>query len=137
LNIEGLAWDPAAAQLLLGLRSPLQAGKAILVRLGLQDVHGPLSRDNLRVQPELLLLPLEGGGIRGVEYDPESEGLLVISGATERGDGPTVAWSHHLGKTAKLGRLNTKAKPEGIVRFSDDKVLVVYDESAYEILPLP
>jgi len=82
LNIEGLAWDHTQGQLLLGLRSPVVDGNALLVPLRLRDPRGPFSYDNLEVK-EAIRLPLGGFGIRSVEYDPQQKVFYIIAGATE------------------------------------------------------
>ncbi len=50
INIEGLAWDPRHDRLLLGLRSPIIDGNALLVPLKLRDPRGAFSIDNLAVE---------------------------------------------------------------------------------------
>ena len=81
LNIEAIAWDPGAARLLLGLRAPVVDGKALVIPLKLQDPAGPFSDANLRVDGAAIRLPLDGAGIRSLEYDPRARAFRVISGA--------------------------------------------------------
>ena len=47
LNIEGLAWDARRGRLLLGLRSPIVDGHALVVPLTLRDKGGAFSIDNM------------------------------------------------------------------------------------------
>ena len=63
INVEGIAWDAKGARLLLGLRSPVVDGHALMVPLKLQDPHGPFSQDNLKVEDgKAIRLPLAGSG---------------------------------------------------------------------------
>lgn len=43
INVEGLAWDPNRKRLLLGLRSPVVEGQALVVPLKLRDPQGVFS----------------------------------------------------------------------------------------------
>lgn len=70
LNIEGLAWDARRNRLLLGLRSPVVDGQALLVPLRLRNPRGAFSTENMEVEgSKAIRLPLRGVGIRGIEYD--------------------------------------------------------------------
>src|SRR5688572_5319614 len=61
LNIEGIAWDAARGRLLLGLRSPIVDGYALVVPLRLRDQRGAFSLDNLEVEnSKAIRLPLGG-----------------------------------------------------------------------------
>src|ERR1044072_785809 len=87
LNIEGIAWDPRRSRLLLGLRSPVVDGHALLVPLRLRDPRGSFSIENMEVDNlRAIRLPLGGGGIRGIEYDGREKVFRIISGATEDQD---------------------------------------------------
>jgi uncharacterized protein YjiK len=137
LNIEGIAWDPSQQSLLAGLRSPLLNREAILIRLQFRDPEGPFSLENFTVAP-LILVPLGGAGIRDLGYDPQTEKLLIISGATQtHGNKPPFLWSWKNGVLERLAQLNASAKPEGIVRLNRESLLIVCDESAYFILNDP
>ena len=50
INVEGIAWDPQNKRLLLGLRSPVVEGNALVVPLKLRDPKAALSFDNLEVE---------------------------------------------------------------------------------------
>jgi pSer/pThr/pTyr-binding forkhead associated (FHA) protein/uncharacterized protein YjiK len=119
LNIEGLAWDPINERLLLGLRSPQIGGNAVLVPLKLRDPRGSFTRENLKVdQPEVIVLPLEGHGVRDITYDTHLRNFLIISGAPEtapRTEFGLWEWNGQPGGTIhKLMTLEDKMKPEGI-----------------------
>jgi uncharacterized protein DUF3616 len=138
LNIEGLAWDHTQGQLLLGLRSPVVDGNALLVPLRLRDPRGPFSHDNLDVK-EAIRLPLGGFGIRSVEYDPQQKVFYIIAGATEtQGKGDSQLWEWggpaDTSRLSKITTFDSKLKPEGIAPASigdSNFKLVVFDSSRY------
>ena len=68
LNIEGLCFDPAEEQLLIGFRSPLANGKAIIAAI--ENVDETFKKDGIpKISDELIRLDLNGEGIRGMTYD--------------------------------------------------------------------
>ena len=76
-NIEGLSFDATKENLLLGLRSPLAGSKAIVVVL--TDPGAMFDSDaRPQVSDRLIELDLDGGGIRGMSYDPHLGGFLII-----------------------------------------------------------
>jgi hypothetical protein len=119
LNIEGIAWDPNNERLLLGLRSPQIGGQAVLVPVKLRDPRGPFTRENLKVdQPEVIVFPLEGHGVRDITYDTHLRSFLIISGAPEtapRTEFGLWEWNGQPdSKPGKLMTLDEKMKPEGV-----------------------
>ncbi len=142
LNIEGLAWDPKRNRLLLGLRSPQLKGNALIVPLALS---GPFSIGNINiVDGHAIQLPLEGLGIRDIQYDSHLDSFLVISGAPEHHEkklgfklwqwnGDPAASDPEAGPHA-LTDLEAGMKPEGVTHFEfggKDFIFVVGDGSAY------
>jgi uncharacterized protein DUF3616 len=140
INIEGLAWDPIHGHLLLGLRSPVVDGNALLVPLKLRDPRGPFSYDNLETKGlEAIRLPLGGLGIRSIEYDEQRRLFDIIAGATESQD-KTDFQLWEWGGQADSSRLrevatfDRKLQPEGIAPASIDGSnfkFVVFDTSKY------
>jgi pSer/pThr/pTyr-binding forkhead associated (FHA) protein len=119
LNIEGIAWDPNNERLLLGLRSPQIGNQAIIVPLKLRDPRGPFNVENIRVDdPAVIVLSLDGQGVRDITYDPQLKNFLIISGAPEtspKTDFVLWEWSGQPdSKPTKLLTLDDKMKPEGI-----------------------
>ncbi|HKQ75763.1 MAG TPA: DUF3616 domain-containing protein, partial [Blastocatellia bacterium] len=119
LNIEGIAWDPNNERLLVGLRSPQIGTQAVLVPLKLRDPRGSFTRENLKIdQPEVILLSLDGQGVRDITYDSHLRSFLIISGAPEtapRTDFGLWEWDGQLNsKPTKLMILEEKMKPEGV-----------------------
>jgi hypothetical protein len=140
INVEGIAWDPVNKRLLLGLRSPVVDGQALVVPLKLRDSKAALSFDNLEVEGgKALRLPLGGAGIRSIEYDEPRKAFFLITGAgpnSEKMDFKTWEWSGN-GATPALREMETfdrRLKPEGITRVSTgdrDFVFIVFDTSGY------
>src|SRR6185295_2280289 len=84
LNIEGIAWDPSGHRLLLGLRSPLSTNLALIIPIVVRDPDAPFTVENLSIgESPAIKLPLDGMGIRSIEYDWKSKAYLIIAGPTE------------------------------------------------------
>ena len=83
LNIEGLEMSPDQRQLLIGFRSPLRDGRALIA-----SVDNPAaifeSDEAPRIAPLLEELDLGGHGIRSLSYVPALGGYLVIGGPASR-----------------------------------------------------
>ncbi len=144
LNIEGLAWDPINNRLLIGLRSPLINGQAVIVPLKFKDTLGPFATSNLQLaNPRLIQLGLEGQGIRDLAYDKHLKAFLIISGATElteRTDFGLWEWNGDADQARIESHprhertLDERAKPEGVTNVTVNGksfVLVVCDASGY------
>lgn len=143
VNIEGVAWDPRRGRLLLGLRSPLADGQALLVPLKLRDPRGAFAAPNLEVEGgRALRLPLGGLGIRGVEYDARAGVFRLISGATETQtltDFGLWEWDGDERQPAprQTRKFDRNLKPEGVARASAggrDFTIVVFDAGGYTVL---
>jgi uncharacterized protein DUF3616 len=145
LNIEAIAWDARGARLLLGLRAPVVAGKALVIALTLQDPRGPFSSENLRVDGPAIRLPLEGAGIRSLEYDPTARAFRVIAGAGlnhEDRDFRIVEWTGDEAPASLpvVASFSRNLKPEGITRASiagRPVSVVVFDTSRIALLDPP
>ena len=140
INIEGISWDPAQERLLIGLRSPVVDGNALLVPLKLRDPHGSLAIDNLVTEKiETIRLPLGGLGVRSIEYDASQRLFHIIAGATESQDKTDFKlWEWGGESNRALLREGTtfdrKLKPEGVTSVSVGDIsfkFVVFDTSRY------
>jgi len=144
LNIEGLGWDPKRNRLLLGLRSPQLGDNALIVPVALINPGGAFTKDNLRVvDGKAIQLPLEGLGIRDIQYDSRLDAFLIISGAPEHHDKKLGfklwQWSGDAGATDSEGLrvltdLDASMKPEGITHFElngRQYILIVGDAGVY------
>ncbi|MBK6427643.1 MAG: DUF3616 domain-containing protein [Blastocatellia bacterium] len=139
LNIEGLGFDPNTNTLLLGVRTPVIKGQAIVVPVRINDLAGPWDASNLSVQP-LIHLAIEAArdeqGIRDLSYDPVKKGFLVVVGnSTSLSKAPFMVYRWDGATTAvqKLGSLffAKGAKPEGVTRatFGTASGLVFVDDN--------
>ncbi|MGH9852016.1 MAG: DUF3616 domain-containing protein [Blastocatellia bacterium] len=139
LNIEGIAWDPNNERLLLGLRSPQIGKQAVLVPIKLRDPRGQFNVGNLKVDdPSVIVLSLDGHGVRDITYDPRLKNFLIISGAPEtspKTDFGLWEWSGQPdAKPVKLMMLEDKMKPEGVTSVTINGrsyVFVVGDAGSY------
>lgn len=83
LNIEGIAFDKDKKTLLIGFRSPVSEGKAVLVTLdNPKDIF--TTGVEAEIGADLILLDLQDNGVRGMVYDPTLDGYLIISGPVSR-----------------------------------------------------
>ena len=142
LNIEGIAWDPGHERLLLGLRSPLPGGQAMIVPLKLRDPRGSFTPENLTVDaPRVIRLNLEGFGIRDIHYDAHLNSFLIISGAPDplpKSDFKLWQWNGDANTQPKsIANLDPKMKPEGVTRLRTggrDYLLIFGDDSKFQKL---
>ena len=140
INVEGLAWDPNGGRLLLGLRSPVVQGQALIVPLKLRNPQGAFSFENMEVEGrKAIRLPLGGAGIRSMEYDELRKTFQLITGAgpdAEKIDFKLWEWSGN-GESPRLREAETfdrSLKPEGITRVSagdQNFIFIVFDTSVY------
>ena len=140
VNIEGLAWDPKQSRLLVGLRSPIIDGHALVAPLKLRDSRGSFSIENLQVEgSKAIRLSLGGLGIRGIEYDGHANAFRVISGAAEDQqitDFGLWEWNGR-DKPRETNKFDKTLKPEGVARVTTGKrdfTMVVFDAGGYVIL---
>jgi hypothetical protein len=137
INIEGLAWDPVRKRLLLGLRSPVIEGRALVVALELRDPAGPLTEQNIS-GVQAIRLPIGGFGIRSIEYDDTSKTFSIIAGATEtqaRTNFSMWEWSGEQTAPREVSTFSRDLKPEGITRArvgGREFRFVVFDSSSYQ-----
>jgi hypothetical protein len=140
LNIEGIAWDFKRGRWLLGLRAPQKDGNALVVAIKLRNPSGPFSIDNLQLaENSPIQLKLGGMGVRDINFDPESNSFMIISGAPEhleKTDFTLWEWSGEQSDSSlrKEQDLDPKLKPEGIthVELNGKKFLfIVCDGNAY------
>jgi hypothetical protein len=122
INLEGVAWDPLNKRLLLGVRSPVVDGHALLVPLRLRDPRGAFSTENLEVEgSKAIRLSLGGVGIRGIEYDGRANAFRIISGAAEDQDQTDFGlWEWNGDEKQPVlretNRFEGSLKPEGVAR---------------------
>lgn len=135
LNIEGLEISPDQQRLLIGLRSPLREGRALIACV--ENVQAVFELDEApKIAPELIELDLGGHGIRGLARVPALGAYLVIGGPPSREPGPFALWrwSGEPGAPAQrltVPRLPGFEKAEGVcpaVIGDQQRILVVSDD---------
>jgi len=143
LDVEGIAYDSVADRLMLGLRSPLVNGKALVVPIKLRDPRGAFSTDNVLPPGPAIQVQLGGLGIRDIEFDVRSSSYFIIAGASVHGETPTFSlWEWNGGadqssadSTPKeIVKLDGKMKPEGVTHAKiggKDFIFIVGDGSSY------
>ncbi len=102
LNIEGLEISPDQQRLLVGFRSPLRNGRALVARV--ENPSAIFESDEApRIAPSLEELDLGGHGIRGLSYVPALGAYLVIGGPASRepADFDLWRWSGEPGAPAR------------------------------------
>jgi hypothetical protein len=143
INVEGVAWDPRGSRLLLGLRSPVVDGQALVVPIRLRDPRASFSYDNLEVEgAKAIRLPLGGSGIRSIEYDEPGKTFRVITGASannEKSEFKLWEWDGNDSQPAlrETRSFEPKLKPEGVTRVSSGDrhfTLIVFDTSGYSAM---
>jgi hypothetical protein len=139
VNVEGLAWDPKGQRLLLGLRSPVVDGSALIVPLRMRDAGRALAADNVAVDGPALPVPLGGLGIRGIEHDPASGAFQIIAGDPKGvGESRLVLWTGPGGTVRTVQDFSGADKPEGVARATLGRrsvTVVLFDSSHFAVLP--
>ena len=81
-DIEALSWAGDGQELLIGLRSPIIMGQAVIVRT--RGIDQAFSGDGLTFSNKnITTLDLKGGCIRALAHIPDLDGYLLISGKGE------------------------------------------------------
>ncbi|MCB9688245.1 MAG: DUF3616 domain-containing protein [Alphaproteobacteria bacterium] len=132
LSIEGLSTDEQG-RLLVGFRAPIAGGKALVERI--DDPNGFLTGGELRLTGPRWA-PLDGRGIRAMEWTGEGDALLIVAGPSDQDPGFALfRWAGFDDKRlpaepvpVAFGDLN----PEGLVRIGD-RWWVVSDDGRREI----
>ncbi len=147
LNIEGIAWHPARQQLLLGLRSPIVNGVALVIPVKPPAAGQAFTAENLSIiEPRAINIPLDGLGIRDIQYDPTRNSFLIISGAPEtisKTDFKLWEWDGNGGSAPSEKMLldeDVFEKPEGVSHIKvggRDMIFIVGDGSIYYTLDYP
>lgn len=137
LNIEGLAWDARGRRLLLGLRAPLDGGRALVVPVKPRDPRGAWTGANLEVGAPIAL-DLGGAGVRSIEADGDSGLFWLIAGGVEHaGTARLMQWDGTSSAAKSVMTFPDDLKPEGVARTQvggKDRTLVVCDTSRYVLI---
>jgi len=135
LNIEALEISPDQKRLLIGFRSPVHDGRALVAIV--ENPSGIFESDEApRVAAVLEELDLGGHGIRGLSYVPALGAYLVIGGpvSRERAKFDLWLWSGHRGAPARrvtVAGLRSLERAEGVcpaVIDGEQRVMIVSDD---------
>jgi hypothetical protein len=144
LDVEGLAWDPVEGRLLLGLRSPVMDGDALVIALKVRKPDAPLTASGIEIDGRPLRIALGGAGVRSLEYDSQARGFRLIAAAEnadeegEEEDFQLLDWFPATGRLRPVARIARRLKPEGVARAviaGRSVTVIVCDSSRYFILP--
>ncbi len=130
INIEALTWDRDSNSLLIGLRSPLIDGKAIVVPL-----KNPNDIFDKHENPKLakpILLDLYGDGIRAMSWDKKREGYWIVSGSVGKRKGDFSLWFWD--KKRNLLTISHEdvdiGYAEGVTALKDNALFIVQDNGS-------
>jgi hypothetical protein len=119
LNIEGLSATPDG-KLLIGLRNPIPAGKALIVPL--ENPADVIEGKPAKFSPPIEL-ELGDLGIRSIEYSPARKAYVVVAGAFDGEDRSRLfLWSGNPSDAPKpVEGVNFEGwNPEALVFYADD-----------------
>jgi hypothetical protein len=146
LNVEALSWDPRLNALLFGLRTPVDEGRPLILRVRPKTFDGPWTLDNLAILPPLRL-SVPGGtrdiGIRAMSLD-QSTGLslIILGNTTSDSDAPFTLYSWdgnakgHVREFTDV-RFHKRMKVEGVTRGTIGgrrAIVFVDDGGGYQVL---
>ncbi len=135
LNIEALEISPDRQRLMIGFRSPLRGGRALIASI--ENPSAIFDSDEVpHIAPLLEELDLGGHGIRGLSYVPALGAYLVISGpaSSEPANFGLWRWSGQPGATAQrmtVAGLRGFEKAEGVspaVVGGVERIIIVSDD---------
>ncbi len=136
LNIEALEFSLDQQRLLIGFRSPLHDGRAIIASV--ENPREIFDEDEPpRIATELELLDLGGHGIRAMAYLPSIGEYLVIGGPVARAQATQFdlwRWSGHRGAPARkvtVPGLKGLERAEGVspaVIGGVERIIIVRDD---------
>lgn len=90
-NIEALEFSPDQQHLMIGFRSPLDAGQALVAVIKNPSTMFE-SGTAPEVAPDLIRLDLGGHGLRGMSWIPSLKGYLLISGPVAKEQAQFRLW---------------------------------------------
>ncbi|MDO5102041.1 MAG: DUF3616 domain-containing protein [Lautropia sp.] len=76
-DIEGLAFDPKTRQLVLGFSKPVIDGKSLIVTIS--NPEAMFAQQAAPAFSAAYLLDLQGGGIRGIDFDAAHQRYLLLN----------------------------------------------------------
>jgi hypothetical protein len=146
LNVEGLAWNSAAKELLFGLRTPVLDGHPVILRVRVKSIGGIWNLNNFEMLPpvtlELAPSPDERG-IRTMEYDEQNGRVLLVTGNATSGvrvpfelyawDGNTAGKVHRFDTVHFDPRFRVEGVTPGTIG-GRPAIIFVDDRGGYQVL---
>jgi hypothetical protein len=135
LNIEALSYHHKKQQLMIGLRTPLVKGKAVIVRITNPD-QAFTKKGEIKLADKLITLDLDQGGIRAMAYDKTLAGYLILSRREDKKDKSFKLWlwdgvEHHKPNRIRFEENFNLDSAEGVTPISAksmDGLLIVFDD---------
>ncbi len=132
-NVEGLSFNKARGELMIGLRSPLVDGHAVIVKIkNPPEMFDKNAAPNVAAEP--IYLALDEGGIRAMAFDPKLGGHLIISRQEKAGEEFKLwLWSGTRDRAPRRVHVNHKfdlSNAEGIApihHLGNDWVMLAFD----------
>lgn len=90
VDIEGLCFEKASESLLIGFRSPVLNGKAMVI--GIENPKEIFLNNEKPRFSKPIMLDLKGLGIRDFTYDVKKEGYWIIAGGSSERDANFELW---------------------------------------------
>ena len=90
INIEGLSFESVSNTLIIGFRSPVVDGKAILVAI--ENAKEIFLDGKKPIFSKPIMLNLNGKGIRDLTYDTKKDGFWIIAGSSNNRDSKFELW---------------------------------------------
>ncbi|MCB1734115.1 MAG: DUF3616 domain-containing protein [Gammaproteobacteria bacterium] len=113
LNVEALEIEPATGALMIGLRSPVLDGRAIIVSVTNPDAVFDRG-EPMQIAPDLISLDLGGDGLRGMAFVPDWNGYLLISGPAAKSRVPFKLWFWQ----GSAGQVPQRVQTDGMADFA-------------------
>jgi len=133
LNIEGLSFDKTKETLLIGLRSPVINGKAVIMVMK-NPISSFENSETPKFEDDPIYLDLDKGGIRAIAYDPKLNGYLIISRQEKKGEKFKLwLWNGVAGHAPQRIRIDDKynlSKAEGITPIHHngiERIMIAFD----------
>lgn len=136
-NIEGLSFDETKTKLLIGFRSPVIAGKAVIAVM--ENPSGAFERnEDPVISDQAIYLDLGQGGIRAMAFVPKLGGYLIISRREKKSSDSFKLWFwdgaiDHAPRRVRVADLKNFRNAEGIspVRIEgQERLMIVSDDGS-------
>jgi hypothetical protein len=124
LNIEGLALTPGGEALIVGVRNPIPADQALIVRVPLKDWPPTIAPNDIS------RVDLGKRGVRSIEWDAPRKRYVIVAGPKDgNGSFDVYRWSAVNASPIKVPTsLPEGFRPEGLAIKADGTAILVSDD---------